>query len=155
MPLTQCRECGNEVSTEAKTCPRCGVGAPAKTKKGMSKTLKYLLIIMAIGMFANVFLIKRDRMAASSPVASTARAAPDTSPECNIPKKDGSMDERKCDLQELCKDWVFYRKKIMEYSGEGNVVKATDARASFNRVNQWLSAYKESDVSSCITRNGG
>ena len=29
MALEPCRECGREVSTEAQTCPHCGVGHPA------------------------------------------------------------------------------------------------------------------------------
>ena len=31
MALTTCRECGKQVSTEAKTCPNCGVAAPVKS----------------------------------------------------------------------------------------------------------------------------
>lgn len=30
MPLTSCRECGHQVSTEAPTCPSCGVPEPAR-----------------------------------------------------------------------------------------------------------------------------
>lgn len=29
MGLKPCKECGNEVSTQAKTCPHCGVDNPA------------------------------------------------------------------------------------------------------------------------------
>jgi hypothetical protein len=32
MSLVKCRECGNEVSSEAKTCPKCG----ARTKKAIN-----------------------------------------------------------------------------------------------------------------------
>lgn len=31
MPLKPCKECGNEVSTEAKSCPKCGAKLPKKT----------------------------------------------------------------------------------------------------------------------------
>jgi hypothetical protein len=34
MPLTQCRECKKEISTEARQCPHCGVPFPAKIKFG-------------------------------------------------------------------------------------------------------------------------
>jgi len=34
MPLAGCRECGKEVSTEAKTCPHCGVQGPVKRRGG-------------------------------------------------------------------------------------------------------------------------
>jgi hypothetical protein len=30
MALQPCRECGREISTEAQTCPHCGVGRPAE-----------------------------------------------------------------------------------------------------------------------------
>ncbi len=30
MPLTQCRECGAQVSTEARSCPHCGVPSPTE-----------------------------------------------------------------------------------------------------------------------------
>lgn len=39
MSLIKCTECGNEVSTQAKTCPKCG----AKVKKLMSRLTKILL----------------------------------------------------------------------------------------------------------------
>lgn len=32
MPLTDCRECGNQVSRQAKTCPSCGARKPARDK---------------------------------------------------------------------------------------------------------------------------
>ena len=31
MAMTNCRECGNEVSEDAKTCPHCGVKTPDQT----------------------------------------------------------------------------------------------------------------------------
>lgn len=34
MALGNCRECGKEVSTEAKTCPSCGVDKPIKKSSG-------------------------------------------------------------------------------------------------------------------------
>lgn len=33
MPLTECRECGREVSTEAAVCPHCGVSHPDTARK--------------------------------------------------------------------------------------------------------------------------
>jgi len=31
MALVKCKECGEQVSSNAKTCPNCGVNAPKKT----------------------------------------------------------------------------------------------------------------------------
>lgn len=67
MALSTCRECGAQVSTEAKTCPSCGVKAPTKradappqsvlTKKyTLSPTLKILLAVMFVGLIANVMI---------------------------------------------------------------------------------------------------
>ena len=37
MSLASCRECGGQVSTEAGTCPHCGVGNPAHTRQGAQR----------------------------------------------------------------------------------------------------------------------
>lgn len=44
MSLIKCNECGNEVSTEAKTCPKCGV----KVKKPTSSATKLAVILLGI-----------------------------------------------------------------------------------------------------------
>lgn len=35
MALGRCRECGKEVSSEAKACPHCGASSPIKKKRGI------------------------------------------------------------------------------------------------------------------------
>lgn len=67
MALTTCRECGKQVSTDAKTCPHCGTSAPTK-KKARGGIGKWLLIVFAIGLVAMV-LPKKDK-------ATTATAKP-------------------------------------------------------------------------------
>ena len=59
---------------------------------------------------------------------------------------DGTVDSRANDLEELCKDWLYYRKKIVEAENAGDKDRANDYRVSFNNVNDWLDDYKESDV---------
>ena len=70
MALSTCKECGAQVSTEAKTCPHCGVMAPtqrasspqlsALTKRyTMSPTIKVLLAVMLVGLVANVMISSR------------------------------------------------------------------------------------------------
>ncbi|MEH6387453.1 MAG: hypothetical protein V7772_06200 [Pseudomonas profundi] len=61
-------------------------------------------------------------------------------------KKDGTFDERKNDLDELCQDRVFYRAKSAKYSNEGDVVGAGEAFAALVDVDRWLSEYNEADV---------
>lgn len=112
MAMTTCKECGKQVSTEAKACPHCGTSAPAK-KKAKGGIGKWLLIVFAIGLVAMI-LPKQDK---ATPVASAPPKAQAKSPppkkaekvlpeECKITKKDGTLDARECDLEELCKDWV-------------------------------------------------
>ena len=45
MALVTCRECGKEVSEEAKVCPNCGIKTPSKKrhKRGI-----YILIVMLL-----------------------------------------------------------------------------------------------------------
>jgi hypothetical protein len=160
MAMTTCKECEKPVSTDAKTCPHCGTSAPAKkkTKGGIGK---WLLIVFVIGLVAMI-LPKHDK---ATPVASAPPKAQAKSPplkkaekvlpeECKITKKDGTLDARECDLEELCKDWVFYRRKAMEYSSDGSEAKAADAQRWFKRINASLSEYREEDVQACLKRHG-
>jgi hypothetical protein len=66
--------------------------------------------------------------------------------EVFVTKKDGSLDARPNDLEELCLDMLYYRKKIIEYTQSGETNKADEARISFNQTNAWLSAYDENDI---------
>lgn len=52
MALVDCRECGKKVSNEAKTCPHCGVGDPARPKSyiGGPATLLVILVLVVFGM---------------------------------------------------------------------------------------------------------
>ena len=77
MALTECRECGKQVSTDAKACPHCGTPDPAR-KKGMSKIAKTFLWILAIGIFGNVItplIGKKDPVSVGASVATPAAPA--------------------------------------------------------------------------------
>lgn len=157
MALTTCKDCGQQVSTSAKTCPHCGTPAPSK-KKAKGKFWTWFLGFVVLGLIGAV-MPKNDTM---SPAAVTSPAMPgkveakkSLPPECSIAKKDGTMAERECDLEELCKDWVFFRKRAIESSADGEDAKAKEYQVGFNKTNTWLSAYREEDVQACLTRNGG
>lgn len=49
MALVKCKECGKEVSTQAKACPSCGAAAPKKTSLVTWIVLGFI-VILAIGM---------------------------------------------------------------------------------------------------------
>lgn len=65
--------------------------------------------------------------------------------EVYIYKRDGTLDDRPNDLEELCLDYVYYRRKILEYEADGKSEKADEARATFKKVNLWLDEYDRSD----------
>ena len=69
----------------------------------------------------------------------------------SVIKMDGTIDERQDDLQELAKDWIFYRDRIMKYSSEANYEKVQKARMNFQKINVWLEAYDSNDVSFMIS----
>jgi len=47
--LIACKDCGQQVSKSAKTCPHCGVGSPAR--RGVSTGAGCMVIFMAFGFF--------------------------------------------------------------------------------------------------------
>ena len=53
MALVKCRECGNSVSTEAKTCPKCGIKNPAK--KELSWAAAFIIVTSAIIIISSLF----------------------------------------------------------------------------------------------------
>lgn len=65
--------------------------------------------------------------------------------EVYIYKQDGTLDDRPNDLEELCLDYVYYRRKILEYEADGKSEKADEARATFKKINLWLDEYDRSD----------
>jgi hypothetical protein len=65
--------------------------------------------------------------------------------EVHIYKEDGTLDQRANDLEELCLDYNYYRRKIIEYENSGESEKATEARATFQQVNAWIDEYNRND----------
>lgn len=41
MAMTKCKECGSEVSSEAATCPHCGIAAPALTTAQKAQVVQF------------------------------------------------------------------------------------------------------------------
>ena len=94
MAMTKCKECGKQVSTEAKTCPHCGAAAPTKKAKGGLG--KWLLIVFAIGVVVAV-LPRQDKAkasaSASSPLKTQAAPVPDTPKKVEV----AAAEEKKVD----------------------------------------------------------
>ena len=48
MAITKCRQCRQDVSTEAQTCPHCGTASPGKAPVARwIKVVVFLLIVVA------------------------------------------------------------------------------------------------------------
>jgi RNA polymerase subunit RPABC4/transcription elongation factor Spt4 len=79
MALDACRECGNQISTKAKTCPHCGIKSPTRTKSSVIGAV----VILGIISFVVISKIQGDKEEAAeqeclkehplSPVQATAR----------------------------------------------------------------------------------
>jgi hypothetical protein len=68
-----------------------------------------------------------------------------------VVKLNGTTDPRPNDLEDLCKDWLFYRYKTLEAEAQGKTEKAAEYRATFLQVNRWLDEYAESDWGTMFT----
>ncbi len=78
MALKPCRECGEDVSTEAKTCPHCGVKKPIlkSDSQKMTKILIWLFMItiIAVGIVAIISLSRTDENIDETELTMTERA---------------------------------------------------------------------------------
>jgi len=86
MALRKCRECGAEVSTAAKTCPKCGVRRPIK---GMSKLLIGFLGLSVLSAWAVIgnLVVKSIPPPTAATATPTANAAPAPEPiQLSAPK---------------------------------------------------------------------
>jgi hypothetical protein len=53
MALVKCRECGGEVSTQARACPKCG-----KIRQSSVNPMTVLLIVVPIGLAVVWFMLR-------------------------------------------------------------------------------------------------
>jgi hypothetical protein len=154
MALKKCKECGKEISTQAKACPSCG--AP-----NTNSNFKYLFIFFGIfcliSAISNLFKDDnpdRNKKPEKEKVyfkkgkfEKYTGALPSGNVDYYVMKKNGTYDQRPNDLEEMCKDWQYYRNLILEKTHAGDAQGATEARNSFNKINFTMSAeYNEEDI---------
>lgn len=149
MALVKCKECGNEVSTKAKRCPRCG----AKVPKGIG-VFGILMMVLVVWVF---FVIGRNASSTSekpTPPAnkpSTSAASTDTKPSPQPPVVensawDGSVAQVKDYLKRNLRDPDSYQsiswtKAVLSpVTGEYTVVHKYRAKNGYGgyEVNQQL-----------------
>jgi hypothetical protein len=78
MALVKCKECGKETSTEAKTCPSCGIKNPEKIpwgRKPLGK--KQIIIVLVIGVAGLVGIIGNNSNEADSEKAKISKMMPE------------------------------------------------------------------------------
>ena len=63
MPLVKCKECGHQVSTNAKACPNCGAKPPPPPS---SNAIKFLLIGLGIIILILIFAGSDDEQSSST-----------------------------------------------------------------------------------------
>ena len=98
MAIMKCRECGNKVSSEAATCPHCGVSNPVKViakaasappaKIGMSIWKKVgigLLVLWIIGFVSQM----GQKKTSNPPTSAEATGALSSTPSNNLSTPDG------------------------------------------------------------------
>jgi hypothetical protein len=72
--------------------------------------------------------------------------------ELYVLKKNGNYDDRANDLEELCKDYLYYRNKILKCARAGDNQDAAEARSRFNRINVTMDIeYTEKDIQQMFT----
>lgn len=83
MSLIKCHECGNEISTDAKNCPKCG----AKVKRPMGRTTKLLFGFLGISIVAGIIsasLSEQNRITAEAAKTPEVRAAERVEKDANF-----------------------------------------------------------------------
>jgi hypothetical protein len=76
MTMTRCRECGAEVSSDAKKCPKCGIDAPAKTKYTLQLIGGSIIWVLIAGfLFSGWWLNQKSKDMPPPPITMEQREA--------------------------------------------------------------------------------
>lgn len=157
-----CKSCGKDIG-DARICPDCKEPQIVLRHTSKVKTAIFgVVLLVGVGYFLfrphkPSFDVNKELAAFEARNSQKASSSnlPQTKSWCGIPKKNGTIAGRACDLEELCKDWVFFRREIYAYTAEGKTEKADAARRSFQQTNVWLTEYEERDTTACLLQFGG
>jgi hypothetical protein len=147
LALRKCKDCGNDVSTKAKSCPRCG--APIKQETSAATGCLSLIIIgVVIAACAGVFNDKKSPSSNSSPSKSAPIAPKVETREEKIEKLfsawDGSLRSLEKVIKASMNDPDSYKHVETAYSDQGDhlVVKTTfrGKNAFGGVVTNWVKA---------------
>ena len=117
----------------------------------MRKNIAYVLCLSVVLMFLVSMSEAGDKVYLKKGELEKYNSLP-SGKELYVMKKNGSYDDRANDLEELCKDYLYYRNKILKYAKAGDNQGAAKARSSFNQVNSTMSLeYTEKDIQQMFT----
>jgi hypothetical protein len=159
--LVACRACGNQVSTEAKACPRCG--APPKhlhvariIAGGISTVLLVMVVVSAVGAADKATEDVRTAPRRSEPAAAPARAAaapaptPAPVPPAQAINVSAEQLRRDYEVNEVSAD-ERYRGKVLLVTGLVTAVKKDVLDEPFVELstgNQFMSVHARFAVGS-------
>ena len=112
MALVPCRECGKEVSGEAKICPYCGVKTPSKKRYQMRTYITIALMLAFLGGSALAY----HNFNASSAAANAAIGQPKIQPDA--PVKEQVLQK---DYKDKVSEMIDSGKSINEISKETGI----------------------------------
>lgn len=121
-----------------------GHSTETKKKSALAALMAFAIYFVPMTVVATINIGSAEDKGLNAPQAATA--PPQEPVKQQIAKKDGTFDERPNDLDELCKDWVYWKAKTYKHGREGNQEEAQKARAEFQKVNVWLEEYRNEDV---------
>lgn len=127
MALTTCTECKHSVSTTAKICPSCGYNL-----KQMTPFTKIMLIVFISFLTAPFWLHRITTPSIDSSYDNKNTTHP--------------VKSKRNELDELCKDWIYNKAKIIKHTRNGDMKKAREAKMYFDAFTEDLSKYPEEDV---------
>lgn len=109
MALKKCRECGGQVSSEAATCPHCGVKKPVKKQSKLVTIVVVFIILAAIGNIVgesgNQSPTPPPTARPQAPTATTSRPAPAAqAPACDPIRQDDAWAKPKSAVA-----YIYYR----------------------------------------------
>jgi len=117
----------------------------------MRKSIAYVLCLSVVLMFLVSMSEAGDKVYLKKGELEKYNSLP-SGKELYVMKKNGSYDDRANDLEELCKDYLYYRNKILKYAKAGDNQGAAKARSNFNQVNSTMSLeYTEKDIQQMFT----
>lgn len=108
-----------------------------------TKMTRVLLILVVIGFVSlELHSVKAsiDNPRADETVSRSSDA------QCSVPKANGVLDSRDCDLKELCKDAAFYNRKVSEANAAGDSEASAKQTQSLVQVLKWMGQYRHEDV---------